>query len=148
MHNYVAKTTKKFSQSIYFHTATYFLLGSCITNTLDPINNGSTLYVTGRTTLCFSCNACSSPSISWNLISYEGHIWTGDSGENLSSEDSPKDRGEVYSNGTLLVTNSSSVFSTSHPGIIRFSEQGSQDTWKYNVYLGGNNILIVVLRLN
>ena len=104
------------------------MVGSTITE--------STLYVLSGRTLCFTCNTCQTSQINWSVKSFEGSTWSGSTGETL------EDQGKVFDNGTLLVTNSSNLFSTKVSGVIIFNEKGgTNSSKKYNVLLGGNTVL-------
>ena len=118
------------------------IAGICTPITLDPANVNSTVYVHNSRTLCFTCKMCSS-QILWNLTSYKGHIWSGRTGQYLESESNLQPSGEVFPNGTLLLTNSSSVFSSSTVGVLRFSED-SQQASEFSVYVGGTIMMILL----
>lgn len=96
----------------------------------------SDIYVLKNKALCFFCTTCSS-EVSWNLTSHLGRRWEGKTGENLT------DIGSVLPNGTLLIINSSLVFTGSNPGILMLTDLQalSQNSSKYNIHEGGNLLL-------
>lgn len=123
-----------------FQFLNFASIGTCTGVTL---NTDSTIYVHGGRTLCFSCITCDT-DILWNITSHQGEIWGGRSGENLQSEVSSQERGAVLPDGTLQVTNSSSLFSRLTPGILQFTDLSSRNINKshYKVFIGGNYIII------
>ena len=102
---------------------------------MGPSASDSTLYVFGGRALCFTCQSCQSSNISWEVTSFEGNIWTGVAGGRLHSRHNLTDRGVVYNNGTLLITNSSMLFSKESPGNITFIEASLRKL--YRIILGG-----------
>ncbi len=123
--------------AIISHCCMYYT-GSCTKYILDPTNTSSVIYVHQERTLCFICSTCTS-QLAWNVTSHRGHSWTGTSGQLLQSSNLVPDRGEIFPNSTLLLINSSVVFSTLRPGALRFQElQGPQPlSSDYEVHLGG-----------
>ncbi len=115
--------------------------GSCTNYALDPTTTTSVIYVHQKRTLCFICSTCIS-QMAWNLTSHRGHSWTGTSGQLLLSNNLIPDRGEVFANGSLVLINSSVVFSALRPGTLRYQElQGPQPlSSEYEVYLGSKYI--------
>lgn len=95
-------------------------------------SNSSIIYVDKETTLCFSCPTCSS-QLSWNITSYHGYTWRGMTGNTILSDSKLPFTGQVFSNGTLQVLNSSSAFSTLSAGILSYSDESN--TLVYNIYL-------------
>ncbi len=61
------------------------------------------------------------------------------SGDKLTSEDKLPHRGVISENGTLLLTNSSSVFSKNVQSILSFGEVSAQrsNSYEYYIYIGG-----------
>lgn len=94
----------------------------------------SIIYVHNRRTLCFSCTTCDR-DLSWNLTSYQGHKWTGKTGEHIHSGSSLPFRAEVLANGTLMILNSSLVFSPTHLGTLSLESSGNLSV--YNIYIQG-----------
>lgn len=114
-------------------------LGTCHGHLVGAASTGSTLYVLDGRTLCFTCENCHNPDIMWTVTSFDGGMWSGLTGARLQSSQNGIDQGVVYANGTLLITNSSSLFSKKEPGSISFYEKnGANSSSKYNVLLGGN----------
>ena len=100
--------------------------------------SNSSIYIHESRSLCFSCGGCNS-SLSWNILSYNDHIWRNITDLTLQSQENKPESLFLFSNGTLLVTNSSLFFSKSVPGILSFSELSSQNHKRsqYTVYIGG-----------
>lgn len=112
-----------------------FTIGICTKVFLDPLSTDSNIYVHKGRTLCFSCTTCPT-EVSWNLTSYDGNKWAGKSGEHIHSGSSLPFRAEILDNGTLLILNSSLVFSEVHPGTLGFSSDAGNGA-VYNVHLQG-----------
>ena len=95
---------------------------------MDSGSNG-TLYLPPSSSICFSCQESpNSPSVaqtwSWSVNSVR-----------LSGEFT---NGEVYSNGTLLIVNSSKLFSPTQPQlVITCSSTPTLASHSANVVLGG-----------
>ncbi len=101
----------------------------------------SDLYVIGNRTLCITCQSCQSSEISWRVTSFEGKVWTGLTGGRLHSRNNLTDQGVVYENGTLLITNSSKLFSKGKAGDITFTETDSPSLSKtFRIILGGKKL--------
>lgn len=117
---------------------TLYFIGICTDVILDPSSMDSVIYVHKSRTLCFSCTTCDR-ELSWNLTSYQGHKWTGKTGEHIQSGSSLPFRAEVSANGTLLILNSSLVFSQTHLGTLSFEFSGdlSKNSPVYNIYIQG-----------
>lgn len=107
----------------------------CTNIFLDTSNTNSISYVHEMRSLCFSCQSCDR-EVTWDLISYQGHRWTGRNGErtHLGSFSA-----EVFENGTLLILNSSLVFSQNQPGTLKFQTSADQANISsvYNIYIHG-----------
>lgn len=117
----------------------WICVGTCFGHAVGATVTNSTIYVLSGRTLCFTCLSCFTVNISWSVRSFQGNAWRGLTGERLQSIHNLTDQGVIYTNGTLLVTNSSTLFTKETPGTVTFNELDVLNSSReYNILIGGN----------
>jgi hypothetical protein len=116
----------------------YTIIGVCTDILLDPSHANSMVYVRGRRSLCFSCPTCGH-ILSWNVTTDPDRKWTGETGEDTLSNSFGA---RILANGTLVIMNSSLVFSGKQPGTISFEynnpdpSSSSSSVYDFHIQIG------------